>query len=39
LGFTWIDSDPEFEDAITTAPSGLDDYDGFEIRVGTNISS
>jgi hypothetical protein len=31
LGYTWIDTDPEDDD-------GLDDYQAFEIGIGTNIT-
>jgi predicted porin len=31
LGYTWIDTDPELSD-------GADDYDAFEIGIGTNIT-
>ncbi|HNB26861.1 MAG TPA: porin [Alphaproteobacteria bacterium] len=37
LGYSWIDTDPEIENA-STAPAGADDYDAFEIGIGTSIT-
>jgi predicted porin len=38
LGYTWIDTDPELENVISSVPDGLDDYDAFEIGIGTTIT-
>ena len=39
IGYTWIDTDPEFENALPfDVPAGLDDYQAFEIGFGTNFT-
>ncbi len=37
LGYTWVDTDPELEN-VAAVPDGLDDYDAFEIGIGTSIT-
>jgi outer membrane protein OmpU len=38
VGYTWIDTDPEIEEALPFLPDGFDDYQALEIAVGTNIT-
>lgn len=38
LGYSWIDTDPELENASTTIPEGADDYGAIEIGIGTSIA-
>jgi len=39
LGYTWIDTDPEFENAFPIDDvDGVDDYDAIEIGIGTNFT-
>jgi predicted porin len=38
IGYTWVDSDPEIEDAVVAAEAGFDDYDAIEIGIGTTIT-
>ena len=38
IGYTWFDSDPEFENFDSGAPDGIDDYDALEFGIGTAIT-
>jgi predicted porin len=38
LGYTWVDTDAEFENAIPGGIEDIDDYQAFEIGIGTNIT-
>jgi hypothetical protein len=38
IAYTWVDTDPEFENVFPEAPDGLDDYDAIEFAIGTNFT-
>ena len=38
LGYTWVDFDDELEDLNPGLPDNFDDYQGFEIGIGTSIT-
>jgi outer membrane protein OmpU len=38
LAYTWVDTDPELENAFPGIEDGLDDYQAFEIGLGTSIT-